>query len=92
MGANQSILSAGTPSNGPNLISKSNSNEIYTSAKLAHRHGFQILRIHPNSPISEARLFTYFDYIISINDVEVVKNKIINVICYLLKFYNLLID
>lgn len=42
------------------------------SAKLASRHGFQILRVHPNSPVSEANVFPYFDYIIAINGVEVV--------------------
>lgn len=42
------------------------------SAKLASRHAFQILRVHPNSPVSEANVFPYFDYIIAINGVEVV--------------------
>lgn len=69
MGTNQSNLSTETPTN--NFNSSANENEIYTSAKLSHRHGFQILKVHPNSPISEARLFPYFDYIISINGVEV---------------------
>lgn len=58
MGANQSNLS------------ENNADSV--SAKLAARHGFQILRVHPNSPVSEARIFPYFDFIISINGVEVV--------------------
>lgn len=45
------------------------------SARLASRHGFQILRVHPNSPVSEANLFPYFDYIIAINGVSVVIHK-----------------
>lgn len=60
MGANQSSLS-------------SENNEDSVSAKLSTRHGFQILRVHPNSPVSEAQIFPYFDYIISINGVEVVQ-------------------
>ena len=42
------------------------------SAKLSSRHGFQILKVHPNSPVSEANVQPYFDYIIAINGVEVV--------------------
>lgn len=40
---------------------------------LVKRHGFQILRVHPNSPVSEVQIFPYFDYIIAINGVIVVR-------------------
>ena len=59
MGANQS-----------NLLPTEAADSI--SAKLSARHGFQILRVHPNSPVSEANVFPYFDYIIAVNGVEVV--------------------
>lgn len=63
MGANQS-----------NLTGQSIDNQLNESisAKLSFRHGFQILRVHPNSPVSEAHVHPYFDYIIAINGVEVV--------------------
>lgn len=61
MGASQSNL------NGGELVKDS------ISAKLSARHGFQILKVHPNSPVSEANVQPYFDYIIAINSVEVVK-------------------
>lgn len=64
MGANQSSL---IPTNADMTADS-------ISAKLVARHGFQILRVHPNSPVSEARVFPYFDYIIAINGVEVVKH------------------
>ncbi len=64
MGANQSNL--GANGTGPN------DSDMALSAKLASRHGFQILRVHPNSPVSEAHLQAYFDFIISINGVDVV--------------------
>lgn len=65
MGANQSsIISNSNNSSSPNFNS--------LSAQLSSRHGFQILRIHPNSPVSEARVSPYFDYIIAVNGVEVV--------------------
>lgn len=66
MGANQSSL---IPGGAADMAADS------ISAKLASRHGFQILRVHPNSPVSEARVFPYFDYIIAINGVEVVSKK-----------------
>lgn len=62
MGANQSSL----------IPTAADQTADSISAKLASRHGFQILRVHPNSPVSEARTFPYFDYIIAINGVEVV--------------------
>lgn len=62
MGANQS-----------NLTNQSITDESI-SAKLFSRHGFQILRVHPNSPVSEANVSPYFDYIIAINGVEVVND------------------
>lgn len=67
MGANQSNLTA-------NGVS-TNDSDMAVSAKLASRHGFQILRVHPNSPVSEAYLQTYFDFIISINGVDVVRES-----------------
>lgn len=65
MGANQS-----------NLTSNQLISDDSISAKLFARHGFQILRVHPNSPVSEANVDPYFDYIIAINSVEVVKNAL----------------
>lgn len=63
MGANQSnLIPTGTADQTADSV----------SAKLSSRHGFQILRVHPNSPVSEAHVFPYFDYIIEINGVEVV--------------------
>jgi hypothetical protein len=65
MGANQSNLLSSTGAAADQTADS-------VSAKLSSRHGFQILRVHPNSPVSEANVFPYFDYIISINGVEVV--------------------
>lgn len=62
MGANQS-----------NLTTNQSITDESISAKLFSRHGFQILRVHPNSPVSEANVDPYFDYIIAINSVEVVR-------------------
>lgn len=61
MGASQSTL------NDPNDQS--------ASSKLARRHAFQILKVHPNSPVSETIIFPYFDYIIAVNSVEVVTSS-----------------
>lgn len=36
------------------------------------RYGFNVLRIDPGSPAEEARLSPFFDYIISVNGVQVV--------------------
>ena len=63
MGANQSSL----------ITTAADQTADSVSAKLSSRHGFQILRVHPNSPVSEAHVFPYFDYIIAINGVEVVR-------------------
>lgn len=46
------------------------------SSKLFSRHGFQILKVHQNSPVSEANVNPYFDFIIAINGVEVVNNML----------------
>lgn len=63
MGANQSNL----------MGSVTDPNDMALSAKLSSRHGFQILKVHPNSPVSEGNVHPYFDFIISINGVDVVK-------------------
>ena len=63
MGANQSTIN-------------SNESEAFSvSARLSNRHAFQILKVHPNSPVSEAKVYEYFDYIIAINGVEVVNDS-----------------
>lgn len=67
MGANQSSLI-------PTGIADQTADSV--SAKLSSRHSFQILRVHPNSPVSEAHVFPYFDYIIAINGVEVVRRAL----------------
>ena len=41
-------------------------------AFLESHYGFQILRVHSNSPVSECAVHPYFDYIIAVNSVEVV--------------------
>ena len=71
MGANQSNLTAQSVG------------EDSVSAKLFSRHGFQILRVHPNSPVSEGNVQAYFDYIIAINGVEVVIIRILIIMCRL---------
>ena len=62
---------------GTNQSNLSENENTSISAKMSSRHGFQILRVHPNSPVSEAKVFPYFDFITAVNGVEVV-NQIIN--------------
>lgn len=39
-----------------------------------YKHGFHVLRVDPNSPARTAGLQPYFDYITSVNGVEVVSS------------------
>lgn len=39
-------------------------------------HAFHVLRVDENSPAASAKLVPYFDYIVSVNGVEVVIHKI----------------
>jgi hypothetical protein len=69
MGAGQSNLSATGDSNGNRNVNDGN------AIALEQRFGFQILRVHPNSPSSETTLYPCFDYIIAVNGVEVVRKR-----------------
>ena len=59
-----------------NLTGSLTPKEMALSAKLSSRHAFQILKVHTNSPVSEGNVTPYFDFIISINGVEVVKKQL----------------
>lgn len=55
-----------------NAQSSPTADASHLAGQLANRHGFQILRVHPNSPVSEVTIWPYFDYIIEVNGVIVV--------------------
>lgn len=42
------------------------------SAPSGAKVAFNVLKVHPNSPASQAGLIPYFDYILSVNGVTVV--------------------
>lgn len=63
------------PSNGMGNVQSTGQEASHLAGQLANRHGFQILRVHANSPVSEVQVFPYFDYIIAINGVIVVRLK-----------------
>jgi hypothetical protein len=44
------------------------------------QYGFQVLRVDEHSPAADARLIPFFDYIISVNGVQVV--------CLLISVFN----
>jgi hypothetical protein len=72
---NHMQVTAQYPSNAMGNVQSTGQEASHLAGQLANRHGFQILRIHENSPVSEVQAFPYFDYIIAINGVIVVSSR-----------------